>query len=346
MKTTISRKIGSNRGKARLWLEGVSLSSQSWLNGDRFDIAFNEGEIVITRNEYGSRKIAGTSERPIIDTNTDKIIEALYANVGDYTDFCITKDSIVITKTNGFKNILKQASSTIAVTTLATVSAVAPLLPHISTGKECKRILVACEFSGRVRDAFVNKGHDAISCDLLPSDGSPTNPHAIGDVCVLLKQQWDMILAFPPCTYLTSAALWRNLPKHDPSGERAKKTEEALLFVERIMNANASQILVENPVGCIGTRIRPANQTIQPYEYGHPESKRTCLWLDNLPALQPTNILSVEEHGHQNDKGKWYWQNQTPTGQNKLGPSSDRWKKRSLTYQNIANAMAHQYSNI
>lgn len=334
-----------------MWLEGVSLSSQNWHAGDRFDIEWGKKAIIITRNANGSRKIAGTSERPIIDTNTDKITDCLNAETGNYTDFVITENTITITKANAFKNMLKQASSTIAATTLATASVVAPLLPNICIASDTKRahtkrVLVACEFSGRVRDAFANKGHDAISCDLLPSEGCATNPHAMGDVSILLRQRWDMILAFPPCTYLTSAALWRNLPKHDPSGERAKATEEALQFVERIMNANAPHILVENPVGCIGTRIRPADQTIQPWQYGHPESKTTCLWLTNLPKLQPTNILSVQDHGHQNEKGKWYWQNQTPTGQNKLGPSKDRWKKRSLTYQGIANAMAEQYSEI
>jgi len=344
MKTTVNRKIGSNRGKARLWIEGVALSSQDWKAGDRFDIKWLNESIVITKNPEGSRKISGTPHRPIIDTNTDKITETLKASVNDYVEFDIQKDKIVMTKGNNWQILADKTFKQFLKGAVIVTSAVAPLLPNISVAKSNKRILVACEYSGRVRDAFIAKGHDAISCDLLPSEGSHKNPHALGDVSLLLKQEWDMILAFPPCTYLTSAALWRNLPKHDPSGKRQLKTEQALSFVESIMNAKAEQILIENPVGCIGTKIRPANQSIQPWEHGHPESKRTCLWLKNLPLLEPTHVLNIEEHGHQNKAGKWYWQNQTKTGQNKLAPSADRWKKRSLTYQGIANAMANQYS--
>ena len=339
--TTVCRKIGSNRGKARLWLEGVSLSSQKWKCGDRFDIEFDESnnQIIINRNVDGARKIAGTDSRPIIDTNSDKITNTLDANVGDVTQLEIVADKIVIKKSTK----LKQVVSSILIGAITATAAVAPLLPYIARAQP-KRILVACEYSGRVRDAFVNQGQDAISCDILPSEGDEMNPHARGDVRSLLEQKWDMIVAFPPCTYLTSAALWRNLPKHDPSGERANKTEEALGFVQMILNANAEEILLENPVGCIGTRIRPANQSVQPWQFGHPESKRTCLWLKNLPKLEHTNVLPIKEYGHQNKEGKWYWQNQTKTGQNKLAPSADRWKKRSLTYQGIANAIATQYS--
>lgn len=343
-KTTVTRKIGSNRGKARLWLEGVALSSQLWKRGDRFDINFDEDakRIVITRNADGKRKIAGTDSRPIIDTNSDQITDTLRANVGDVTDIEITRDQITIRKASKLKQIAGKAATAALIAT----ATLAPLLPNIVTAQG-KRILVACEYSGRVRDAFCERGHDAISCDILPSEGSPFNPHALGDVTELLEQEWDMICAFPPCTYLTSAALWRNLPKHDPSGERAQKTEHALEFVQRIMNANAEQILIENPVGCIGTRIRPADQSIQPWQFGHPESKRTCLWLKNLPHLQPTDVLDIEEHGHQNPTtGKWYWQNQTPTGQNRLAPSADRWKQRALTYQGIANAIADQFGRV
>ena len=341
-KTTVARKIGSNRGKARLWLEGVSLSSQLWKRGDRFDIEFDTAkkQIVITRNPEGKRKIAGTDTRPIIDTNSDKITETLRANVGDHTSISITGASIIITKSSK----LKQIASKAATLALVATASLAPLLPYISTAAAPKRILVACEYSGRVRDAFVQLGHDAISADLLPSEGNPMNPHALGDVRPLLDQKWDMIIAFPPCTYLTSAALWRNLPKHDPSGQREAKTKEALQFVRHIMSANAEQILVENPVGCIGTQIRKADQSVQPWQFGHPESKRTCLWLNNLPLLQSTNVLTIKDHGHQNEAGKWYWQNQTPSGQNRLAPSADRWKKRSLTYQGIADAIATQYS--
>lgn len=191
------------------------------------------------------------------------------------------------------------------------------------------KILVACEFSGRVRDAFIKKGHDVVSCDLLPTE--KLGPHIQDNVLLHLEDGWDMLLAFPPCTYLCSSGLHWN--KRIPG--RAKKTEEALDFVWVLINAPIRKIALENPIGCISSQIKKPSQIIQPWQFGHPESKSTCLWLKNLSLLQPTNILTKSE----NDR----WANQTPSGQNKLGPSADRAKIRGKTYQGIADAMAEQW---
>jgi hypothetical protein len=193
------------------------------------------------------------------------------------------------------------------------------------------RILIACEYSGTVRDAFRNlgKGHEVLSCDLLPTE-SP-GPHYQGDIRDIIGDGWDLMICHPPCTYLSVSGLHWN---SRVSG-RAEKTEEALEFVRLLLEAPIPRICLENPVSCISSRIRKPDQIIQPYEFGHPESKKTCLWLKNLPRLIPTDVLSLPSCG--------YWENQTPNGQNKLGPSPDRWKIRSKTYTNIAQAMAEQW---
>jgi hypothetical protein len=191
------------------------------------------------------------------------------------------------------------------------------------------RVLVACEYSGRVRDAFIAAGHEAMSCDLLPTE-SP-GPHYEGDVFDIINDGWDLMVAHPPCTYLAISGLHWN--KRIPG--RAEKTEEALEFVQRLLDADIEKIALENPISCISSRIRKPDQIIQPWQFGHPESKKTCLWLKNLPLLQHTNVLQRPESGR--------WNNQTPSGNNKLGPSPDRWKKRSLTYLGIAQAMADQW---
>lgn len=191
------------------------------------------------------------------------------------------------------------------------------------------KVLVACEYSGVVRDAFIAKGHDAISCDLLPSDS--LGPHYQGDVRDLINESWDMLIAFPPCTYLCSSGLHWN--KRRP--ERQQKTEEALDFVRFLMNWNCEKIAIENSIGCISTQIRKPDQIIQPWQFGHPESKSTCLWLKGLPKLVPTNVLTLPRSGR--------WNNQTPSGQNKIGPPEDRWKQRSKTYKGIAEAMSDQW---
>lgn len=195
------------------------------------------------------------------------------------------------------------------------------------------KILVACEYSGRVREAFRTLGHDAWSCDLLPSDDDSSH-HIISDVLPLLNNGWDMMIAFPPCTYLCSSGLhWNNRVEG-----RSEKTEEALKFVRALMEAPIEKIAIENPVGRIGTAIRKADQSIHPYMFGDNASKRTCLWLKGLGKLKPTGFVEPRMVD-----GKPRWGNQTDSGQNKLPPSDNRWKERSKTYEGIANAMADQW---
>ncbi len=193
------------------------------------------------------------------------------------------------------------------------------------------KILIACEFSGIVRDAFASRGHHAMSCDFLPSESLIPGNHLCGDVKNILNNGWDMMIAFPPCTHLavSGARYFKN---------KQKEQEEALEFIKTLMNAPIRFIAIENPVGIISTRIRKPDQIIQPWQFGHPESKKTCLWLKNLPLLKPTDILSMPISGR--------WSNQTPSGQNKLPPSPNRWKDRSRTYMGIAFAMATQWSNL
>jgi len=195
------------------------------------------------------------------------------------------------------------------------------------------RILIACEFSGIVRDAFSARGWDAWSCDLLPTE--QPGQHIQCDVLAVLADGWDMMIAHPPCTYLCSSGLHWN--KRRP--ERAKQTEEALEFVRRLLDAPIARIAVENPIGCIATRIRPADQIVQPWQFGHDASKATCLWLKGLPELRSTRLIQARIVA-----GKRRWANQTDSGQNKLGPSVDRWALRSLTYPGIAQAMADQWT--
>ena len=216
------------------------------------------------------------------------------------------------------------------------------------------RVLVACEYSGTVRDAFLAAGHDAMSCDLLPTD--VPGPHYEGDVRDVIGNGWDLMVAHPPCTYLCSSGLHWN--KRRP--ERAQQTEEALEFVQYLMAAPIHRIALENPIGAIGTRVRKADQTVQPYQFGHDASKATCLWLKNLPALRPTEMIEprlvccgvllpngVGKYGCPDCGGEKAarprWGNQTDSGQNKLPPSADRWKIRSETYAGIAQAMANQW---
>lgn len=190
------------------------------------------------------------------------------------------------------------------------------------------KILVACEFSGIVRDAFRAKGHDAISCDILSTES--VGPHYQGDVRDILYQEWDMILAFPPCTHLASSgARWFKEKQKD--GRQQKGIEFFRLFTD----LDCPRVMIENPVGIMSTRYRKPDQIIQPWQFGHAESKKTCLWLKGLPFLKPTNIIPLPELG--------YWANQTPTGQNKLGPSPERAKNRSKTYSGIAQAMADRW---
>ena len=195
------------------------------------------------------------------------------------------------------------------------------------------RVLIACESSGAVRDAFRARGHFAMSCDLLPSE--QPGPHHQGDVRELLGQEWDLLIAHPPCTYLSVSGMhWTTRGLRDP-----KLTEDALDFVRLFMDAPIERIAIENPVSVISSRIRKPDQIIQPYQFGHDASKKTCLWLKGLPLLTPTQMVEPRIVN-----GKQRWGNQTDSGQNKLPPSKDRWKLRSKTYEGIANAMAAQWS--
>jgi hypothetical protein len=194
------------------------------------------------------------------------------------------------------------------------------------------RVLVACEYSGAVRDAFRALGHDAMSCDILPAEAA--GPHYEGDVRDVLYDGWDIMIAFPPCTYLCASGLHWN--KRRPG--RAQQTEDALDFVRLLLDAPIDMIALENPVGCISTRIRKYTQSIQPHQFGADASKQTCLWLKNLPALVPTeNVLPRMVDGRPR------WSNQTDSGQNRLPPSETRAHERSKTYLGIAQAMAAQW---
>ncbi len=194
-------------------------------------------------------------------------------------------------------------------------------------------ILIACEYSGTVRDAFIRAGHDAMSCDLLPTD--VPGPHYQGDVFDIINNGWDMMIAHPPCTYLSVSGMhWTARGLRNP-----QLTEDALDFVMRLMAAPIPRIAVENPISVISSRIRKPDQIINPWQFGHDASKRTCLWLKNLPLLTPTAIVEPRIVN-----GKKRWANQTDSGQNRLPPSDDRWKIRSETYTGIAQAMAEQWN--
>jgi site-specific DNA-cytosine methylase len=182
------------------------------------------------------------------------------------------------------------------------------------------RVLIACEYSGRVRDAFAKRGHTAVSCDLLPSD-SPHGWHVQGDVLALLDKGWDLLIAHPPCTHLAVSGA-----RHFAAKQASGVQQEALDFVQALLNAPIDKIALENPVSIISSRIRKPDQVIQPWQFGHGETKATCLWLKNLPKLQPTNIVDGRENRV-----------------HRMPPSADRWKKRSTTYQGIADAMANQW---
>jgi len=183
------------------------------------------------------------------------------------------------------------------------------------------RVLVACEFSGRVRDAFIRQGHDAISCDLLESE-STLGPHIHSDVLeVIGSQDFDLMIAHPPCRYLAvSGARWFS--------ERRTEQDQALDFVRSLMAAPVARIAIENPVSVISTRIRKPDQIIQPYEHGEPFTKKTCLWLKGLSKLVPSNPVAGR------DPEVW-----------KMSPGPDRWKNRSRTYPGVAAAMAEQWGS-
>lgn len=212
------------------------------------------------------------------------------------------------------------------------------------------RILVACEYSGVVRDAFAVRGWDAWSCDLLPTE-SP-GQHYEGDWRDLRGEAWDLVVAHPPCTYLCSSGMhWTTRGLRDP-----QLTEDALAFVLEFTELDCAWA-VENPVGVLSRRFRKPDQIIQPWQFGHDASKATCLWLGGLPCLQATREVPGEPFccGGPLRDGETCprcggsrrvlrrWANQTGSGQNRLAPGKDRWKKRSRTYEGIAAAMADQW---
>jgi site-specific DNA-cytosine methylase len=179
------------------------------------------------------------------------------------------------------------------------------------------KVLVACEFSGVVRDAFIIRGHDAMSCDLLPTE--QMGPHYQGDVRDILGDVWDLMIAHPPCTHLACSGARYFYRKQSEQAE-------ALEFVRLLLEAHIERICIENPISVISTRIRKPDQIIQPWMFGHGETKATCLWLKNLPLLSPTRIVEGRLHRI-----------------HKLAPSATRWKERSRTFEGIAQAMAEQW---
>ena len=193
------------------------------------------------------------------------------------------------------------------------------------------KVLVACEYSGIVREAFASKGHDAWSCDLLPTD-KPSDKHIQGDVLEIINNDWNLIIAHPPCTHLSVSGAARWAEKVADGRQQA-----AIKFVEDIWDANCPFIAIENPVGALSTRSKlgKASQYIQPYEFGHAEQKKTGLWLKGLPKLIPTDVIDVSNLPD-NQRQRLHY----------LPPSKDRWKIRSTTFQGIADAMADQWSNI
>lgn len=180
------------------------------------------------------------------------------------------------------------------------------------------RILVACEFSGIVRDAFIRKGHEAVSCDLLPSERP--GPHIVGNVLDHLHEHWDMMIAFPPCTHLAvSGARWFK-------NKQEEQKEAVDFFLQLACHALISKVAVENPIGIMSRIHKKPTQIIQPWQFGHGETKATCLWLKNLPRLMPTKVVEGRE-----------------ARIHKMPPGPDRWKERSRTYAGIAEAMAEQW---
>ena len=181
------------------------------------------------------------------------------------------------------------------------------------------RVLVACEYSGRVRDAFIKRGHDAMSCDILSTD--VPGPHYQGDVRDILGDGWDLMIAHPPCTHLAVSGA-----RHFAAKKASGVQDEALDFVRLLLDAPIMRIALENPVSIISSRIRKPDQIIQPWQFGHGETKTTCLWLKNLTPLRPTNIVDGRDDRI-----------------HKMPPSPNRWKERSRTYEGIAEAMADQW---
>ena len=206
------------------------------------------------------------------------------------------------------------------------------------------KVLIACESSGATRDAFIAIGHDAMSCDLLETQ--VPGPHYKGDVRDVLHHPWDLLIAHPTCTYLSSSGLHWNTRPEGIAINRAGKTEDGIqfarMFIDGPETAHIPKRATENPIGCLSSRVRRPDQIIQPHQYGDDASKATCLWLEGLPMLVPT-LAIAPRIVVRNGKVFKRWANQTDSGQNKLPPSADRWRLRSKTYDGIAQAFARQW---
>ena len=220
-----------------------------------------------------------------------------------------------------------------------------------ATGYRLSRVLVNCEYSATVRDAFAARGHYAISCDILASD-NPQGHHHQGDARELLGNGFDLMIAHPPCTYIAACQLWRCQPKHDPSGQREALRQESLQLVRDLAAAPIDQICIENPKSCIGTENAAPGftpQMVQPYQYGHDHSKQTYLWRKSLPELiaDPADFIPGRDAISNSGAKVKRWGNQCDgSGADRLGPSADRGHLRSKFFSGIANAMAEQWGGI
>lgn len=205
------------------------------------------------------------------------------------------------------------------------------------------RVLIACEYSGTVRDAFIAKGHDAMSCDLLPTD--VPGPHYQGDVFDVIGDGWDLMIAHPPCTYLTvSANKWLKDQPARASGilvgaERRRAQEESIAFVLALYNCGIPKIAIENPIGCLSSRWRKPDQVVQPWMFGHGETKATCFWLKCLRPLIPTHVQGGDLFTAEAPKEREQRLHLLP-------PSPERWKERSKTFALIGKAMADQWGKV
>ena len=350
-------KIGTNKGVPRLWLEGKALEDYGWTSGVPFNCYFHADTRRITYVKMidGGRAVSGKAGRPVIDTNNKQIA----AVAGDLThmEVAITDDTITFIPT------AKPASKFKTAVTAALLIASALSMPYLSTyPADAKKILVCCEESGRVRDSFDQLGHHAVSVDLMNSE-SPDGWHIKDDVRNHIHGDWDIVIAFTPCPLFTNSAAWAfndadynrypNVGYHQKvkpttltGQDRRDARDEAFKMFMEIYDSN-DVVSMENPSGSLSTMFRKPNQIIQPWHFGHPESKTTCLWLKGLVPLTPTNVLDIVEHGwlvtKGAHKGTHRWMNQTASGQSNMGPSADRDIKRSKTYHGVAAAMATQW---
>lgn len=206
------------------------------------------------------------------------------------------------------------------------------MIEHLKT-RDCMKVLIGCEFSQIVTQTFRKRGHDAYSCDLLPTEGNPAW-HFREDIFDCIKRGWDLAIFHPPCTYLTvSGNKWMKPEYRDRFPDRPRQRKEAIDFFMALANADIPRIAIENPIGIMSTVYRRPDQIIQPWMFGHPETKATCLWLTNLPKLVPTNIVSlpIEE----SKRMRLHYLPRTP----------DRWKERSRTFVGVAEAFSTQWND-